>query len=651
MQNLFVPFVSHFASFFDNPWQYFFCHNNGVEFPYNPLILYVLSFFSFIFKCFGGTNFFWQNVALKLPSLIADIVITWLLFKSFPNKIKEIIIFYCLSPIVIYAVYFHSQLDLIPTAVLFAAVYFLKKQYFYWAAFLLGCAISIKFHVIAAMPLMIIYAWRNFSLRYAVFLGVFPLFIYVLFIFPFVMSEGFYHLVLTNPKQMMMFNVYASIGELKLYLPFVALFTVYGRFFTYKKINNDLLDAFLGVVFSLFVLLIIPAPGWYVWMLPFLSVFFIKIYYPQSNILFFYLGLSVVYMLFFVIFFKPEHSDLLFLQHPLNFKIYNERLSNLTFSILDVFIFLTIYALYKFGVKSNAIYRRAAGVVIGIGGDSGAGKSTLMADIKGLLGDKVTDLEGDGDHKWDRFDEHWKEYTHLNPKANYIHRQAEQLLLLKMGNVIHRISYDHATGKFTLPEHVVPNDFIILSGLHPFYLPKMRKLIDLKIYLDPDPRLRVHWKVIRDSLARGYSKEKVFEQLEKRRNDTEKYINPQKCFADLVIQYFVDGDFAIGNEQIPISMKLKIILDSSIKLEPMVHLFATNNYVIEWDYTDDLETQLLILSDPIRKELLCSIAKQILPNIEEIMPRESFWQDGYRGFVQLIILILLSEKMKEQELL
>jgi uridine kinase len=39
---------------------------------------------------------------------------------------------------------------------------------------------------------------------------------------------------------------------------------------------------------------------------------------------------------------------------------------------------------------------------------------------------------------------------------------------------------------------------------------------------------------------RNYTKEQVLESIEKRREDSEKFIYPQKEFADLIINYFTD---------------------------------------------------------------------------------------------------------------
>ena len=132
-----------------------------------------------------------------------------------------------------------------------------------------------------------------------------------------------------------------------------------------------------------------------------------------------------------------------------------------------------------------------------------------MNNLKNILGTKATILEGDGDHKWERGNSNWQQLTHLDPKANFLHRQAEDIFMLKQGLAIDRVNYNHATGKFDLPIRIIPNDVIILAGLHPLYLPKMRKLIDLRIFIDPDIKLQLHWKITRDMRQRGHSLEKM----------------------------------------------------------------------------------------------------------------------------------------------
>ena len=61
--------------------------------------------------------------------------------------------------------------------------------------------------------------------------------------------------------------------------------------------------------------------------------------------------------------------------------------------------------------------------IIGIAGDSGAGKSTILESIQKLLiFDNYIKLETDRYHKWERGDENWKIYTHLDPCSNYLEK-------------------------------------------------------------------------------------------------------------------------------------------------------------------------------------------------------------------------------------
>lgn len=54
--------------------------------------------------------------------------------------------------------------------------------------------------------------------------------------------------------------------------------------------------------------------------------------------------------------------------------------------------------------------RRSRPFTIGIAGDSGAGKSRLLVMLGELLSeDHILNIEGDGDHRWERGDANWKE--------------------------------------------------------------------------------------------------------------------------------------------------------------------------------------------------------------------------------------------------
>ncbi|MDD5691123.1 MAG: hypothetical protein PHC37_05455 [Candidatus Omnitrophica bacterium] len=447
---------------------------------------------------------------------------------------------------------------------------------------------------------------------------------------------------------MMLFDTFFSLGSLKIYIPIFVSLVIYARFLAYRKINDDLFYAFLGILFSLFVLFIFPAPAWYIWMAPFMSIFFIQYYSKYPPIIYLYFTLCLFYLVYFLFFHVSEYTPVILLNMSLPVRIDNEFARNILYTSLEMVLFAVLYSLYKFGVKSNSVYKKIHNFIIGIGGDSSAGKSTLLSDIKLILQDRALELEGDADHKWERSDENWQTITHLNPKANFLHRQAADLTALKYGRNVFRKDYDHGKGCFKSSNNIVPNEFIILSGLHTFYLPKTRKIIDLKIYLDTDERLRRHWKILRDARERGYSIGKINEQIEKRISDAKKFIEPQKGFADLIVSYEAKENFSVGDSFCAPSLKLKVTLDSSIHIESLIEKLMEENIEVLWDYVDDLNRQYILISNPPSKEVTAEIARDIIPNINEIINDGAIWQEGFRGFLQLVVLLVISEEMRAE---
>ena len=207
-------------------------------------------------------------------------------------------------------------------------------------------------------------------------------------------------------------------------------------------------------------------------------------------------------------------------------KIESTMFANLVFTLLSATLLYLVYSMYRIGVADNLYYKRKnAPFTIGISGDSGAGNSTMIKTIEKCLGTKnLQYIEGDGDHRWERGDDNWNSFTALNPKANYLYRQAEELKSIRAGSAVRRVDYDHDTGKFTEKRRVKVKRFMILCGLHSMYLPQTRKYLDLKIYMDADETLRRFWKIQRDTAKRGYTKEASIKQIEGRMPDARKYM-------------------------------------------------------------------------------------------------------------------------------
>ena len=204
--------------------------------------------------------------------------------------------------------------------------------------------------------------------------------------------------------------------------------------------------------------------------------------------------------------------------------------------------------------------------IIAITGDSGCGKTTVSNILKNIFNSSFL-LECDRYHKWERDNENWKNFTHLNPNANYITKMCQDVFDLKIGSQIYQVDYNHSNGKFTDKELIEPKENIILCGLHCLYAPE--NIIDLKIYIDTDENLRIPWKINRDVKKRGYSIEKIYKQIEHRKLDFYTYIYPQREIADIIINFYTDKKFEIStfdmNEQYNVYLKISIKMSHNLK--------------------------------------------------------------------------------------
>jgi phosphoribulokinase len=140
-------------------------------------------------------------------------------------------------------------------------------------------------------------------------------------------------------------------------------------------------------------------------------------------------------------------------------------------------------------------------------------------------------------HRYDRAQRAAAGLSALDPRSNYIDILEQHLRLLRGGEPILKPVYDHRQGTLESPEYVRPKDFVIAEGLLGYTTRTMRDCYDVKIYLDPEEDLRKRWKLHRDTTRRGYKREEVLFQLERRESPSQAFIHPQRTFADIVIRF------------------------------------------------------------------------------------------------------------------
>jgi uridine kinase len=178
-------------------------------------------------------------------------------------------------------------------------------------------------------------------------------------------------------------------------------------------------------------------------------------------------------------------------------------------------------------------------LVIGIAGGSGSGKSTLTKNLIATFGDVITVLSHDNYYK--RHDElTYEERCLINydePAALETDFMARQLAQLRQGEAIDCPVYDftvHNRSNETM--RIVPSRVIIVEGILIFADEELRKLMDIKIFVDTDADIRICRRIKRDVNKRGRSLESVITQYQQTVKPMhEKHVEPSKKFADLII--------------------------------------------------------------------------------------------------------------------
>ena len=189
-------------------------------------------------------------------------------------------------------------------------------------------------------------------------------------------------------------------------------------------------------------------------------------------------------------------------------------------------------------------------LIIGIAGGTGSGKTTVARRIyESLKGVNVVLLQQDA---------YYIDLSHLpleeRKKINFDHPSAfDNDLLIKhlkkliKGQDIEKPIYsftDYTRKKET--EKVLPRDIIILEGILVLEEEKIRKLLDIKIYVDADEDERFIRRLVRDTKERGRSMDSVIKQyLSVVKPMFLQFVEPSKRYADIVIPQGGLNDVAI----------------------------------------------------------------------------------------------------------
>lgn len=665
LTKLFVPFVNYFVSSgFHDPYQFFFQQKILNIFPYPDLMLWFLAVPRFIFSPFlNGDIFAVSHLHLflaRVPIILADFAILLILYRWLKNKQDKVLWYYWCSPILFYINYIHGQLDALPIMLIFVFLYFLFKEKWVIAFIFLGLSLSAKTSVAIILPFVFVYLLlKRFSWHKILVYMITPLLIFVALNFRYIFTPAFIEIVFKTREELKVLNLNWRISDqLIIYFVPLAYLILFVKSLTYRIFNRDIFLMFLGFSFGILTLLIPPMQGWYYWVIPFFVYFYIK---QENAPKFIFVFLNIFYFAYFIFIkdsdifsvWQLSSPSLVLVQAPYywfaKIGLNPDYLVNIFFTLLQGSLLLNILWIYRKGIESllkNKINYQP--YLIAVAGDSGSGKSTLTDLISDKFGKENTlVLAGDDAHRWERGDKNWSKYTHLDPCANKLHNELDQIMDLRAGRSIQRSFYDHSTGKFSLPIKIHSKKIIVFQGLHSLYINKMRDFYDLKIYIKPSEALRLYWKVRRDMKERGYDTDKVLEQIKQRALDSEKYINAQNVFADIIISLDSQQPIVDYTKEInELELYLNIIFENNINIMPLLAELENNNHDLKLNNYYEGDKQILEVRGGISVEEIDKIAYKLIPELWEVIKDDPRWSSGYNGVIQLFIGYYIFQKMK-----
>lgn len=179
-------------------------------------------------------------------------------------------------------------------------------------------------------------------------------------------------------------------------------------------------------------------------------------------------------------------------------------------------------------------------LIIGITGGSGSGKTSFIKHLRTRFTEEELCVISQDDYYRPREDQEIDDTGVVNfdlPKSIDKKDFIRDVKRLAEGEVVTRMEYTFNNSMGESRELVFhPAPIILVEGLFVFHFKKMKRLLDLKVYLHAKENLKVIRRIKRDRVERNYPLEDVLYRYENHVLPTfERYIKPYMEEADIVI--------------------------------------------------------------------------------------------------------------------
>ncbi|MBO8240540.1 hypothetical protein HA152_07465 [Prochlorococcus marinus XMU1412] len=642
-------FNTFFIYFFNNPsldiWSNFLLEKGDpLSFPYGPIMFMVFLPLTYIGHNLGsiiGLETYLIGLGFKLTILVFDILGFILIYKLFPSRIKNIIYFYWLSPLIFYVTYIHGQIDLIPSVLLLWAYFLLSINRFRQSGYLLGFAIASKLSSFLILPIPIIYLWQNkrFSKGLPLFCNSL-LFSLSILVFSPLSSTGYREMVFGTPLKTSLFWLRFPLGnDSNVFILPIVLILIFYSMWRIKRSNFTLLTSITGLVFLIAALMMPPTPGWFLWSLPFLIIYQINSDLTGKLSVLFFSLISIIFMVN-----NFSGSNIYFLGN----RIVKSNLLENNFSqdfLYTLFIGIGIILclrLYRESIKNNDYFKISRlPTTIGICGGPSSGKSILSEAIVDILGNHSVHMVYQKDYlKWSRKSPMWKTESRLKPISQDFLRLSESINILqnkqnaKLEN----------NGIESFKKFNENKNFIIVNGYQLYQSKSFADYFGIKIFVEPSFQINKNW-FNKNSKNENISNDFMdIKDIEKYRN---LYSN-QKSISDII--------FSISNvnDEKPYSiktnrnlLKLDVFLKNGIYSEKLVKaLISICGLKVNLEIDEINLSSHLTIEGEVWSEDIMLVSKKLIPDLSEIIDVEPKWRSDSIGIMQLIVLMQASQFFK-----
>lgn len=194
-----------------------------------------------------------------------------------------------------------------------------------------------------------------------------------------------------------------------------------------------------------------------------------------------------------------------------------------------------------------SLSRQRPARVIGIAGGSGCGKTELALSLLEALHPHATLVSQDWYYR-DRRGVSAQEEQHLNfdhPDAIETALLRRHLLALKALKTVESPRYDYAThSRMPRAVPVAPAPIVLLEGILILHDARLRELLDLSVFIDVPPDVRLVRRIRRDCNRRGISVDETLRLYETFvRPMHERFVQPSARHASLVWDQLTDTGF------------------------------------------------------------------------------------------------------------